>query len=124
MSIRKSYENLRHVFFFSKNFRGADGEIVQSRIARSDCAIGIGDSDDGLFKIAVAKTDSAKHGTVWSALDAVRNRAASAIQTIHLLLVVIAVAATSSDVGRSVDTVTGSRNGIFARSCDPISSIN
>src|SRR6202050_2624589 len=121
---RDGSELLRHGFLFSKNFCGAYGEVVQTGVAGSDVAIGVGNADDRLFKIDVAKADGTKHGAVRSALDTVRYRAASAVRTIHLLLEVMAVAAISSETGCSVETVTGSRNGIFERSCAPTCSIN
>src|SRR5580658_7667252 len=117
-------ENLRHGLLVSKDFRGAYGEVVQTGVTRGDVAIGVGNADDGFFKIAVAKADGPKHGAVWSTLDTVRYSAASTVRTIHLLLVVMAVAAISSETGCSVETVTGSRKGIFERSCAPTCSIN
>src|ERR1700752_1318224 len=64
-----------------KNFGGADGEFVQSGIARSDGAIAICDSYDGLVEIEIAKPHSADNCAVRSALDALRDRFASVVQT-------------------------------------------
>src|SRR6201987_1825776 len=63
-----------------KNFGGADGEFVQSGVARSDGAIAIGDSDDGLVEIEIAEPHSAEHCAVRSALDAASDRFASVVQ--------------------------------------------
>ena len=59
------------------------GEIVQARVAGRDGAVAVGDADDGLVEILVAKAHGAEHGAIRSALDSLSYEPASFIHT-HL----------------------------------------
>jgi hypothetical protein len=44
--------------------------------------VGVGDSDDRLFKIVVLKTNRAKHGSIRTSLDATRDGMAACVLTL------------------------------------------
>ena len=71
-------KTLRHGAGGADGRLGPAGEAVESGVAGGDGAVAVGDADDRLAEIAVAKPDGAQHGAVGCALDARGDRAAAA----------------------------------------------
>ncbi len=72
-------EDLRHGLRLAQGFHGRCGQIVQAGIAGGDGAVAVGDADDGLIEIGVAKAHRAKHRAVGSAFDALGDYLASCV---------------------------------------------
>src|SRR5262249_14159744 len=72
-------EGLRHGLRLAHGGDGALGQIVETGVAGRDGAVAVGNADDRLVEVLVAKPDGAKHGAVGSALKSLGYGAAAKI---------------------------------------------